>query len=479
MRQIILIFMLLIISKISAQEWTEPVNISNNDQIDLNPTMCIDNNGIIHSVWSVKLEPNFHKLFYSNSEDNGESWSTPEDIIQNNEMWMDLPHIVCDSQNNLHLAYLYNVGNPSDSHIYYMRFDGENWDEPYCISENYLGVGMSDVIVDNNDRIYVFWGWGGPTGEFYYRYLEDETWSNVICPYGSNDDSYSFCEGVTDSNNNLHCVIEYHSPGMEARASYIKYDYENDNWEDVVILADDTSWNGKDIALDSYEFPHLVWRQYVNNNAPPNDGTLYSYFDGLNFTEPQILVEDPFEQVLVIDENNNKHIVEREKTDIGWKLVYYFIQNSNIEGIIIDENTIFLGQHRLLKYSNFLLLIYRKYNDPTDIYFTRKELSVNSIEEHYINDISFLCLPQNYPNPFNPQTKISYSLNRSGSTTLKILNIKGQLVKTLVNEYCSPGEYTVAWDGTDKKNKPVASGVYYYRLQVNDRVKTKSLTVVK
>ncbi|RLC45498.1 MAG: hypothetical protein DRI23_13480 [Candidatus Cloacimonadota bacterium] len=132
-----------------------------------------------------------------------------------------------------------------------------------------------------------------------------------------------------------------------------------------------------------------------------------------------------------------------------------------------------------MKYSNFLLLIYRKYNDPTDIYFTRKELSVNSIEEHYINDISFLCLPQNYPNPFNPQTKISYSLNRSGSTTLKILNIKGQLVKTLVNEYCSPGEYTVAWDGTDKKNKPVASGVYYYRLQVNDRVKTKSLTVVK
>ncbi|MDO9576341.1 MAG: FlgD immunoglobulin-like domain containing protein, partial [Candidatus Cloacimonadales bacterium] len=65
------------------------------------------------------------------------------------------------------------------------------------------------------------------------------------------------------------------------------------------------------------------------------------------------------------------------------------------------------------------------------------------------------------------------------NTTLKILNIKGQLVKTLVNEYKAGGDYSVIWDGTDKNKKSVSSGVYYYRLQVSNRVKTKSLILVK
>jgi len=62
---------------------------------------------------------------------------------------------------------------------------------------------------------------------------------------------------------------------------------------------------------------------------------------------------------------------------------------------------------------------------------------------------------------------------------LKILNIKGQLVKALVNSYKNPGNYSVIWDGTDNQNKKVSSGIYYYRLQVCNRVKTKSLTLVK
>jgi flagellar hook assembly protein FlgD len=75
---------------------------------------------------------------------------------------------------------------------------------------------------------------------------------------------------------------------------------------------------------------------------------------------------------------------------------------------------------------------------------------------------------QNFPNPFNPQTNISYNIPEEGNVELSVYNIKGQKVKTLVNETQIRGEHTVVWNGTNKHNKRVASGVYFYKLEIND-----------
>ena len=75
---------------------------------------------------------------------------------------------------------------------------------------------------------------------------------------------------------------------------------------------------------------------------------------------------------------------------------------------------------------------------------------------------------QNYPNPFNPETNINYSIPEEGKVELSICNIRGQKVKTLVNETQVSGEHTVIWNGTNKQNKRVASGVYFYKLEINN-----------
>ena len=483
----IFIFILFIfsITYLSAQDWSEPVNISNTTGLDYNPSFCIDNNGIIHCVWKLKIESNFCKIYYSKSEDDGETWCEPQDISQNDEMWMGLPHIVSDSQNNLHVAYLYNAGNYLDSHIYFMKFNGVSWSEPYSISGNYVGVGMSDVVIDNNDRVYVFWHWGGPEGEIYYRYLENDEWSDIICPYGNNSDQYCLAEVVSDINNNLHCIIDYHPENVGSRVSYIKYDYASDTWEEPIILATRRCQQGMDIDLDCNEYPHLVWREYVNDSIPPNDGTLYSYFDGENWTEPEILVEDPWWQVIEIDNSDYIHLVEKEKYDTGSgivkNLVYYTNIDSIWEGTIIVESENVASLPKLEIFNNKLYLIYFNSNEPSesDIYFTKKDLSIHSIQEHYINNISAINLSKNYPNPFNPKTHIYFSLNKCGYTTLKIFNIKGQLIKTLVNEYKRKGDYSVLWDGKNKDGKEVRSGIYLYRLQVENHCVTRSLNLVK
>ncbi|MCG6914330.1 T9SS type A sorting domain-containing protein, partial [bacterium BMS3Abin03] len=83
-------------------------------------------------------------------------------------------------------------------------------------------------------------------------------------------------------------------------------------------------------------------------------------------------------------------------------------------------------------------------------------------------------LAQNYPNPFNPSTTIKYQLPEDGMVTLKIYDILGREIKTLVNEQKSIGRYEVKFDASD-----LATGVYIYRLKVNDFVSVKKMVLVK
>jgi hypothetical protein len=76
-------------------------------------------------------------------------------------------------------------------------------------------------------------------------------------------------------------------------------------------------------------------------------------------------------------------------------------------------------------------------------------------------------LSQNYPNPFNPTTLIRYSLPAASNISLKIYDIVGREVRTLVDEVQPAGYKTVEWDSKNKVGVRVASGVYFYRLEAN------------
>ncbi|MEN6445618.1 MAG: T9SS type A sorting domain-containing protein [Candidatus Cloacimonas sp.] len=71
---------------------------------------------------------------------------------------------------------------------------------------------------------------------------------------------------------------------------------------------------------------------------------------------------------------------------------------------------------------------------------------------------------KNYPNPFNPETTIHFSLPESGPTSVKVYNLKGQLIRTLVNGNMNAGNQKIVWNGMDDNNQTVASGLYFYRV---------------
>jgi hypothetical protein len=89
------------------------------------------------------------------------------------------------------------------------------------------------------------------------------------------------------------------------------------------------------------------------------------------------------------------------------------------------------------------------------------------------------ALHQNYPNPFNAGTMISFDLPQSTHVTLSIYNLVGQRVAILVDGVMPSGRNDVGWDGRGSGGAEVASGVYFYRLEMNDRVVSRRMMLLK
>lgn len=93
--------------------------------------------------------------------------------------------------------------------------------------------------------------------------------------------------------------------------------------------------------------------------------------------------------------------------------------------------------------------------------------------------VAFTELKGNYPNPFNPETTIRYSVKEAGPVAIEIYNLKGQLVKSLVSDDKAAGEHSVIWKGTDNNNRPVSSGVYFYKMSAGKYSSTKKMIMMK
>jgi hypothetical protein len=89
------------------------------------------------------------------------------------------------------------------------------------------------------------------------------------------------------------------------------------------------------------------------------------------------------------------------------------------------------------------------------------------------------ALDQNYPNPFNPLTNISFSLVEEGPANLKIFNVLGQTIRVLVDAHLPAGHYILQWHGDDQSGNPVASGIYFYRLEQGKESLYRKMILIK
>ncbi|MBI9032647.1 T9SS type A sorting domain-containing protein, partial [bacterium] len=99
--------------------------------------------------------------------------------------------------------------------------------------------------------------------------------------------------------------------------------------------------------------------------------------------------------------------------------------------------------------------------------------------DQYVLPVSQALSLSNYPNPFNPETTIQFDIAEESTVKLQIYNIRGQLVKILVNTRLNAGKHSIVWNGTNENKEKVSSGIYLYKVSSGEENRVNKMILMK
>jgi len=160
------------------------------------------------------------------------------------------------------------------------------------------------------------------------------------------------------------------------------------------------------------------------------------------------------------------------QSQLDSQFVRYF--ESNILYPLLDMQE--KGEVKIVTY-NQVIDVWKNMYDSTGFVYNPPEQSY--VSEEKTDDFNFI-LGQNYPNPFNSFTKIQYRLSDDAGIKLTVYDMAGRCVRTLEQGRKKSGDYSVVWDARDDWNRIVSSGVYFYNLEIDNRLKdVKKMILIK
>jgi len=181
-------------------------------------------------------------------------------------------------------------------------------------------------------------------------------------------------------------------------------------------------------------------------------------------------------------------IIERHGVELEWETAVetahagfnvYRRSVSEREYVQLNSNLIKADGTRKYRYLDRNITVGETY------YFKLEDVSLTGEKTQHDAITLFVTKPdeyklyQNYPNPFNPKTHIDYQLPDVSRVTIRIFNIIGQEVRTLVDDTKTVGYHSVIWNGLDNFGTPVTSGIYYYRMETNSFVEVKKMLLLR
>jgi len=259
---------------------------------------------------------------------------------------------------------------------------------------------------------------------------------------------HAVCGIFIDENQKLElkqCKLEQNTTGLGF------YDQATAECKDDTIANNNTG-----IACNGYSAP-LFKNTYISQNK--NNGIVINGNAQPNFGDDEECGHN------IISSNLPYNLYNATSNNIMAKKNYWGTMNVDTVAKYIWDGSDQAGLGTI----NYLPL----WDGPKDTHHgTQLETSVMALPTTF-------SLLQNAPNPLVGFTAINFAVAKPGNVCLKIYNISGQLVKTLVNEGKQPGYYNVKWDGKDESGQQAAAGVYFYRIQANEFNNTKKLVVLK
>jgi hypothetical protein len=356
-----------------------------------------------------------------------------------------------------------------------------------------------DIAVDGSGNVYVTgesWGMGTWTdyATIKYYHTGDTAW---VRRYNGPQNFYDCAYAIAvDDSGNVYvtggsygawddldfATIKYGATGNEL---WIKRYDGPGNWYD---WAKDMTVDGSNnICVTGISCGNGTFYDYATIKYYPNGDTAWvRRYNGQRGgrDEPSAIAVDGYNNVYVtgftfdtVTHNDYATIKYYPNGDSAWVRKYNGPGDSTDEGSAIavdDSGNVYVTGYSYTQATNL---------DFTTIKYIKASTGVDD-ENHGEEKLIEFALSQNYPNPFNPKTTIRFKVEGQRlkvpiPTTLKIYNVLGEVVRTLVNEPKWAGNYTVQWDGKNDKGEQLASGVYFYELRAGDHTSAKKMVLLK
>ena len=233
----------------------------------------------------------------------------------------------------------------------------------------------------------------------------------------------------------------------------------------------------------TFEAEEMSQQNYTN--LPGNYAVLYQYY---SYVAHSMFFEQP--------DLNFEIIAKADFGSGGWPEMELCI-DSDVRSVTVDNASdasylfhvtgITAGEHLVkIDFKNDSYASGRKlYVDKLIIHTVDGELLKPETNEPISNEENAVAVPekfalsQNFPNPFNPETSISFQIPEESYVVLKVFNLLGKEIKTLVNETKQAGNHTVQWDGRDNNGNKVVSGLYLYQIKAGNFSCIKKMALMK
>ena len=440
--------------------WEPPIQLSPDSVNAGDPDIAIQRD-TIHITWT---DGGKLKYPYVRSVDGGKTFEPFREIAPDSVGYVS-PNWISYSGKRLHAFFSATKTGGSPWFYYHMFSDdqGKEWSIPYKFTDSliyYSCTGYSDTVIFRSSR--------PQRGEFYLLTIsKDEglTWATKSCPIlNGNRPMLSLIR------NTLHLVkgSGFDSSGFwsEFVIQYRKSTDLGETWSDSIPLSTVNGTTAYEPSLAAYDQGDssklfAAWKD-TKYGALTMDGCSilgrFSNNNGNNFNSERRFDDRPAGLVPTVGIYGNKYAVAwmddlndgiikisvSTNAGVDW-CAPYLVSNGLYPKIGISKNALHvLWQGQLL-------------NGDLGVFYRRGVFLTTLVNENR-NLISEFHLEQNYPNPFNPKTVIKYKVQSTEYVSIKIYNVFGREITTLVNEKKSRGEYQVEWNAEN-----VSSGVYYYR----------------
>ncbi|MEW6684794.1 MAG: DNRLRE domain-containing protein [Candidatus Edwardsbacteria bacterium] len=472
--------------------WGDDVRLTNDSFASYlswnNGKVMVQEDSILGIVFYDNRDSNY-EVYFLRSWDKGEDWE-PETRVTYDALPSIFP-VIAGAQGKFFLVWCQEISGSYNLFFKYSTDFGSTWSSDTSLTNLTTDCGSPSLAVFGDTLHLVFHNNRTGNYEIFYKRSVNggTTWSPDT--QLTNNPASSYFPSLTVTGDTLHLVwFDERDANFE-----IYYKRSTDGgltWSSDIRITLNDSVSAYPSIVAGGNNVHLFWHENRLGNydiyyAKSIDGGV-SFNPEVNLT--QTLLQCYFPSVTI--SGSYLHLVYREGDEIFYKYSTDYGQNWGSPLRISSAEGISEYAAIAARADSVYIVWFDERDGNPEIYFKKNvaDTATTMVEETSVHSSKFIVhskLYQNQPNPFSSQTAIRYSLSAMSHepraishVSLKIYNIAGQLVKTLVDEQrIANSEQRVIWDGTDESGKLVARGVYFYRLQVGDFSDTKKMILLR